>query len=249
MTLIITAVTPNVTVMGTDSAISIGNKGEGTGLFWTGQQKLFMWRPMNVGVSIFGTFPPLIDTEPFGSWIQSWYGRKVGTRPIDADGLAQLLCKDLDKYIPAEYATPVGMHLAWWTTWELLPGPTLPTVMEISRVDGKYSAKGMIGLDLMKKFHEHRSRPDHPEYAMVFFAAGWPTLGPIELESLRNLFSTIVRQRVPDGNLDAVHEYVRLVISTVAWLYPISGQPRYVNEPVETLVLTPEPAYAIRFGR
>jgi len=200
---------------------------------------------MGVGVSIFGTFPPHIGQETFSDWMQHWYQRKLGDKPVDPDGLAKLLCADLDTTIPQGFDHAVGLHLAMWVTSERFPDTKIPVVCEINRTQGKYSYEGKLGVDALQSIYKHRMDPEHNPYLTVFFAAGLPHLGATEMASLRSLFSTIVGAQVPAGSSLYLNEYVRLLITTVARLYAASGLPAYVSEPVETLYLPPETIYGV----
>ncbi len=245
MTLVVTAVAPDVIVMGTDSAVSLKMPNAPTELVYRGLKKLFAWKPMGVGVCLFGTFPTHIGAETFSDWMQNWYDRNVGEEPTDPDNLAKLLSADLDKKIPAEYGHPVGLHLAMWVTSERFPGTKIPVVIEINRIKGKYTYHGKVGVDVLERIHKYRMGVKESPYVAVFFAAGLPNLGAKEMASLRGLFSKIVRAPIPAGTSLHLNEYVRLLITTVARLYAVSGLPAYVSEPVEVLHLPPEPVYGV----
>lgn len=244
MTLIITAAAPDAIVMGTDSAVSLKLPNAPTELVYSGLKKLFLWSPMGVGISIFGTFPVHIDKQLFSDWMQDWYHRKFGDKAIDPDSLAKQICTDLDKVIPRESSSPVGLHLAMWVTCEKFPGTKVPIVTEITRVNNKYTYKGLLGVDIIQLIHDHRMNPKSP-YVAVFFAAGLPNLKKQEMASLRELFSKIVGAPVPAPSSLHLDEYVRLLITTVAHLYMASGLPNYVSVPVETLYLPPETIYGV----
>ncbi len=245
MTLVVTAAAPDVIVMGTDSAVALRLRDAPTELVYRGLKKLFMWSPMGVGVSLFGTFPTHVGRETFSDWMQLWYQRKLGDKPIDPDGLAKLLCADLDTTIPQDFDHPVGLHIAMWVTSERFPGTKIPVVWEINRTQGKYSYQGKLGVDVLEHIYRYRMGAKDSPYAAVFFAAGLPHLGKEEMASLRGLFSQIVGAQVPFGSSLYLQEYVRLLITTVAHLYSASGLPAYVSEPVETLYLPPETIYGV----
>lgn len=245
MTLVITAVAPDVIVMGTDSAVSLLLPNAPTELVYRGLKKLFTWKPMGVGVCLFGAFPTHIGAETFSDWMQNWYENKFGEVPTDPDNLAKELCADLDKIIPAEFGSPVGLHLAMWGTYETFPGTKIPVVIEINRVKGKYTYHGKLGSDVLESIHKYSTGVKDSPYVEVFFAAGLPNLGGKELASLRDLFSKIVRAPVPAGTPLHLNEYVRLLITTVAHLYAASGLPAYVSEPVEVLHLPAEPVIGL----
>jgi hypothetical protein len=245
VTLVITAATPDAIVMGTDSAISLRLPNAPTELVYRGLKKLFMWSPMGVGVSMFGTFPPHVEGTTFSDWMQGWYGRTVGDGPTDPDSLAKLLCDHPDRTVPARTDHPVGLHVGMWTISERFPGIKIPVVFEVSRKDGIYSYQGKLGVDVLDRIHKYRTGANDDAYVAVFFAAGLPNLGPEEMATLRALFSRVVRSQVPGGSALQIVEYVRLLITTVARLYGAAGLPAYVSEPVETLYLPPDTIYGV----
>jgi hypothetical protein len=245
MTLAITAVAPDVIVMGTDSSVSLKLPNAPTELVYRGLKRLLAWQPIGVGVCIFGTFPTHIGAETFSDWIQNWYCRNIGEKPIDPDNLAKLLCADFDRNIPVNYKNPVGLHLAQWVTSEHFPGTKIPIVIEINRTKGKYTYNGKVSVDILNHIHRYRMGDKESPYVAVFFAAGLPNLGAEEMASLRDLFSKIVGAPVPAGTSLHLNEYVRLLITTTAHLYSASGLPGYVSEPVETLYLPPATIYGV----
>ena len=245
MTLVITAAAPDAIVMGTDSAVVLKLRDAPTDLVYRGLKKAFLWAPMGVGVSMFGTFPTHIEKETFSNWMQYWYVRNVGDTATDPDNLARLLCADLDSKIPPNMSSPVGPHLALWVTSDRYPGTKIPVVVEITQIKRKYTYAGKLGHDALQLIHKHRIDPKNNPYTSVFFAAGLPNLRKREMATLRQLFSDIVGEQVPAGTYLHVLEYVRLLITTVAHLHNASGMLGYVSEPVETLFILPETVYGV----
>jgi len=245
MTLVVAAVAPDVIVMGTDSAVSLKMPNVPPELVYSGLKKLFTWKPMNVGVCIFGSFPIHIDKETFSDWMQNWYDKNLGTKTTDPDNLTKLLCADLDKKIPPEHNTPVGLYLAMWVTCERFPGTKIPIVIEINRIRGKYTYHGKVRIKVIELIHEYRMGVKKIPYPIEVFAAGLPNLGAEQMAGLRDLFSKIVRAQVPAASSIHLNEYVRLLITTVARLYATAGLPAYVSEPVEVLHISPESLWGV----
>ena len=244
MTLILTAAAPDAIVMGTDSAIALQLPGAPTQLVYSGLKKLFTWSPMGVGVSICGTFPTHVGKSSFSDWMQGWYNANFGTKGIDPDEMAKLLCTHLDKYIDKQFTSPVALHLAMWVTSVKFLGTKIPVIIEIKRAKDKYSYQGLLGADTIQHIYNYRMDPKNP-YVIVTFASGLPNINKGTLATLRDLFSSIVRSPVPAPSPLHLVEYVRTLITTVAHLYAAAGLPNYVSLPVETLYLPSETLYGV----
>ena len=78
-------------------------------------------------------------------------------------------------------------------------------------------------------------------FPVLLFHAGMPRgYGDWIIGDGRERFAEFAGTQLPGPSVAGVEEYLRFAIKLAADLYAVSGQPRYVAEPIHTAILFPK---------
>lgn len=242
MTLLVTAAAGDGIVMGADSALNVIEAGTEQ-ITLTGFPKIIPVPRLHMGISIAGAAKIGRPDQP--SWISDWV-RQFGLDASAAESPTEFVREFVDALnrVSSQEHGSNTFHVAAWA--DLRDGTRfvrLPRLFEVSRPPegGAYRSTSPMTAEMERDILIWRDGQREPYPVQIMTGgllqgyAGWiSTIGVKQ-------HSELIRARVPDPQITSLVEYVRFLIRSIAELYRIARQPAFVGEPVETLILFPEP--------
>jgi hypothetical protein len=124
----------------------------------------------------------------------------------------------------------------------------VPSVWEVATdsSEGEFEAKPLLSEDdegVMARWLTEGDGKEERLFPVRLFHAGLPRgYGHWIMNEGLERFASFVDSQLPGPSIEGVEEYVRFAIKLAADLYAVSGQHRYVAEPIHTAVLFPKAA-------
>jgi len=248
MTLVITALAPDVIVLAADSAIQI-EYGATTPTPLSGQQKLFSWRNGRIGGALYGRFLLHVKGVPFIEWITREIDDSIGSGGggrIDMGGPFKGLADQLTKIIDPTWPDAVGFHIAGWFEWDDFAGVKIPSMLRLNRTGPRqsYTLTRFPEDRILAEFQKRLRGGDHSKYPVYFTTDGIAKVGANQ-KAFHDVLSKILGADLNFGNAGAVGEYCRKVISTVAGFYQFTSLGQVVSEPAHVMIIPRDTVHSI----
>lgn len=239
MTLLLTAVTPEGTVLGTDSALT--QKGLDFTLALSGFQKIVPVRAINSAISFAGD-ARIGGTN--GTWLPQWLWKYVNE--VAADEPFTPFVNHLAETM-TESATPDEthyLHVAGWVMIDDGAGQRVlaPRAVIIARDDTEtYRATAQVTDEQIREIVEWRRTTPRPNsYPVHMFEAGVARgYAQWGLGEGVTTYGRLIGGDLLRADVTCVAEYVRFLITTYGELLRISRRPTVVYSPVEIMLIHP----------
>ena len=244
MSLAITAVTPLAIIVGADSALTTVVNGEEVVL--TGFPKVLIRRRPSQAFTLIGDLR--IGATGVESWAHLWMRQFLDEMAptTNLSKTAHELAETLNQIESSRGGITTILGAAWEHISRADTGIFAPSVWEVSRgtAGDEFAARQLLSEDDRRVMVKSASEgEDGRLFPVRFFHAGIPRgYGAWIIDEGRQRFAAFTGTQLPGATLEGVEEYVRFAIKLAADLYAVSGQPRYVAEPVHTVFLFPETA-------
>ena len=231
MTLLVTAISTDVVVLGADSASTWDQGGELITLM--GFPKIISVPRLSLGISIAGTLK--IGPESTKDWLPDWLDQFANDMS-EAKNFQEfgIELKETLSAVAEDDQQPV-VHIANWAK-SPKTGHTVPNVGRVRRIDGEFEFEYFFGQE-DKELYVFETAAAKP---ISIVTDGIPSdYGNWIRDVGAPAFSKLMGSTVPRNEASHIVAYVRFLIRLVAELHVLTGAPRVVAEPIQHLVILP----------
>ncbi|MDP6421204.1 MAG: hypothetical protein QF744_07330 [SAR202 cluster bacterium] len=251
MSLAITAVTPSGIVVAADSAVTTEVNGEEIVL--TSFPKVILRPRPTQAFAIIGDLR--IGAQGADSWAHLWLNQFLSdlAPTTNLGETARELAVTLNATPSSGSGGAAIIGAAWEhisraedTRSDIAEEVMMPAVWEVSTgaSGGEFDATQLLRDEDVRENVQAAIKSERGEgrsFPVQFFHAGVPKgFGTWIVGEGRERFAAFANDQLPSANIEGVEEYVRFAIKLAAELYAVSGQLRYVAEPIHTAILFPK---------